>query len=155
MISVMSWQVRTVLVVGAAVVTLALLRWRASVRGRHLPRLMASTGASWAALGRVFADGAFLDHDRRRRGLGPRGTMLVRGDMLEWHPDQYQLKHGDQTYTWRLEDVRALRRRRRRDVSGISFDHVVLEVPEGVVTIGLFHPAGLEPTRLQIGNGLR
>jgi hypothetical protein len=150
MLCVMGWPARTVLFVAAALVTIALLRWRASARGRELPRLMESVGASWVALGRVVAGGEFLDQRRARRGMGPRGTLLVRGEVLEWRPDLYELKHGDQTYCWQLDEVTVLARRRRRDISGIRFSQVELKVPEGIVALGLFRSVGREPAGLQL-----
>jgi hypothetical protein len=142
------------LFIAAALVTIALLRWRASARGHELLRLMESLGASWVALGRVLAGGEFLDQGRRRRGMGPRGTLLVRGEVLEWRPDRYELKHGDQPHCWQLDEVTVLARRRRLDISGVRFNQVELQVSEGIVTLGLFHPVGREPGQLQRAVGI-
>ena len=121
-----------------------LLRWYASVRGRRLPQLLTAEGADWAALGRV-SGGGFLDTGSSRGRGGPRGTLLVKSGTLEWRPDGYEAKHGYAAHTWPLADVKVLSRRRRRDISGLRVDELTFEVPEGVATLGLFHPVGVEP----------
>jgi hypothetical protein len=89
----------TFLIVGA-VGTLVILRWVAHVRGARLDSLIPLEEASWMALCRVMAEGRFLDDGRRRRGMGPRGTLVSLADRVEWRPDRYESRHGDKPMSW-------------------------------------------------------
>jgi hypothetical protein len=134
-----------------AVGTLMVLRWVGHVRGARLPSLIRLEEADWMALCRVMAEGRFLDGDRSRRGMGPRGMLVVLADRLEWRPDRYESRHGDTPMSWPANDVQCLARRQRRDLSGLRVTQADLRVPEGTVTFGIFQQVGTEPAFLSLG----
>ena len=143
---VILWMVAAIV---GAVGMLAALRWVARGRGHGLPAVIASEGAQWGSLCRVVRGGAFLDHDRLRRGMGPRAVMVYTDGRLEWRPDRYEVRHGDSSFTWPAGSVRCVSQRRRWDISGVRMREVTLEVPEGEVVIALFHQAGSPPPFLR------
>ena len=75
----------------------------------------------------------------------PRGVLVYRGGTIEWHPDRYEVRHGDQPYVWSTGDVTCVERRRRLDISGIRYVKAKLRLPEGVVTLGIFNERGTRP----------
>jgi hypothetical protein len=133
-----------------AVSTLVLLRWVAHFRGARLSSLIRLEEARWMALCRVTAEGRFLDGGRNRRGGGPRGTLVVMAERLEWRPDRYELRHGDKPLSWPVQDVECLVRRQRWDISGLRITEARLRVPEGCVTFGIFKQVGTEPAFLNV-----
>lgn len=134
---------------GGAVGTGVLLRVQAARRGSRLGSQLGEPGVRWIGLCRVSAGGTFLDRGRVRRGGGPRGVLVVRDASLEWRPDTFEIKHGDQIFQWPIDTVVCLNCRRRRDITGIAIDEVKLAVPEGEVTIGIFRAAGMPPDILR------
>lgn len=129
--------------------TLAILRWRARVRGRELTGILTSEDARWAALCRVVKGAEFFDHSRTRRDGGPRGMLVQTGNRLHYRPDPYECRHGNLPLSWRLDDVRCLARRRRRDISGLWVVEARLALPEGIVVLAIFHQKGTTPRFLR------
>jgi hypothetical protein len=142
-----------VLLLACSVALLAVFRWRAAVRGRQLAAQFAAEGASWATLCRVVAGGSFLDGGRVRRGGGPRGVLVVHENLLEYRPDPGEARRGDASFSWPLRDVHCAHQRRRRDISGVSMQKVQLELPEGAVSLALFHQVGTAPSFLRDQGG--
>jgi hypothetical protein len=130
---------RLILIPGAYVTMVVILRLAAMRRGRRMKADLGRDEASWGALCRVKSGGRFLDAGRSRRGGGPRGTLSVLGEKLEWVPD-----HGDASVVWSVEDARLLSRGRRWDLAG-RFDYVRLALPQGEVTFGLIKQIGPKP----------
>lgn len=131
-----------------AVATAVGLRVAASRRRRILPALVAHDQADWASMCRVSKGGHFLDQGRLRRGMGPRAVLVSRHGTLEWRPDSYEEHHGDQPFLWQAEDVRCRAERQRRDITGIRYTELVLDVPQGELTLGLFNEVGDRPSFL-------
>lgn len=136
---------RLLLFAGGSVATGVLLRAKASRRSKRLSSQLDEPGVQWAALCRVMAGGSFLHRGRGRRGGGPRGVLVVCDTSLEWRPDAFETKRGDPVFEWPIYTVIRLNRRRRRDITGVAFDEVKLAVPEGEVTLGIFHSVGKPP----------
>ncbi len=132
-----------------AIATVVVLRSLASTRARGLTRLVGTNGVTWAALCRVIRGGEFLDRGRARRGLGPTASLVAAGDALEWRPSRSEVKRGDTVFVWRVAEIHCVTRRQRRDISGVQMLQVQLQVPDGAVTIGIFHQVGSEPAFLQ------
>ena len=124
-----------VVFVAGALVTAVGLRIQARRRGRSLPDLIRAEHGRWGALCRVTSGGAFLDAGRRRRGKGPRGTLL----------DKYEARHGDQPFTWPWADVQCTGARRCRDLTGLAGQELTLSLPEGGVTLVAFYATGPAP----------
>ena len=143
-----SWLVDGAWVLGA-VATVVGLRVAVSRRSKDLPSILTHDQADWVSMCRVAKGGRFLDRGRSRRGKGPRAVLVARNGELEWRPDEYELRHGDQPLSWSAEEVRCRRERRRRDITGISYAELVLVLPQGEVTLGLFNEVGPRPTFLQ------
>ena len=81
--------------------------------------------------------------------MGPRAVMVYIDGRLEWRPDPYEVRHGDASFTWPVENVQCVKQCRRWDISGVRMRELTLEVPEGDVVIGLFHQTGSSPPFLR------
>jgi hypothetical protein len=81
--------------------------------------------------------------------MGPRGVLIYHDHALEWRPDRYEVRHGDQTFLWTADEVTCLALRRRLDISGIRNLQAKLQLPRGNVTLGLFNEIGARPPFFQ------
>ncbi len=144
MLTVTPWLTGGVWVLGA-VATAVGLRASVSRRRKSLPSILIHDQADWVSMCRVARGGRFLDRGRSRRGMGPRALLVARNGELEWRPDEYEVRHGDQPLSWSAEEVRCRSERRRRDITGISYVELVLLLPQGEVTLGLFNEVGHRP----------
>jgi len=83
--------------------------------------------------------------------MGPRALLIYRDGTLEWRPDAYEVRHGDDSFAWKIGEVKCLGQHQRRDITGIAVVEVKLLVPQGQVTVGLFAEAGRRPPFLAAG----
>jgi hypothetical protein len=134
-----------VLAAGGGIGTLVLLRARAALNGHTLPALVANEQAHWGCLCRVVSVGSFLDERRAPRGHGPAGTLLFRHDLLMRRPERSEWSSGRD---WRTSELRLVKGRYRRDVSGLRVLIMTLQTPEGEVSFGIHHEAGDRPPLL-------
>jgi hypothetical protein len=139
-----------VLLLLAAIGTVAMLGIAAARRRPGLRAVAQHEGARWIAMCRVSKGGSFFDRGRNRGGMmGPRGVLIYRDDALEWRPDRYEVRHGDQTFAWTADEVMCLALRRRLDISGIRYWQAKLRLPQGNVTLGFFKEVGDRPALLE------